>query len=251
MAQFNVKGDFKHKKVQMNCDQVLHPKLMKPLSSIRSGSLIVIAGSSGSGKTNMLCNLFNCHKDPVTGEKRDLMMCFHNIFIVSPSMNSFTKGNKFDSLPDSHKYEDLHNFMENFEDGIEDETDQNVVIFDDIGNEIRTKQNLTAFKSFIDNRRHAKMTVILLLQSLVQIPPAIRASVNMIIAFKPKSVNEKEMLFDLTGLHRKNLFNFYRQLFTEKYDSVCVDLTLTNSPNYVFYKNLFNEVEITGGGEEV
>ncbi len=244
MASFEICGNFKHDKVQMDCDQQLKKNMQKPLSSIRSGSFIVIAGSAGSGKTNMLCNMFNCKKCPTSGKKRDLMKCFHNIMIVSPSLKSFVKGNELSMLPDSHKFEDLNTFLDDYDELIEDSEDQNCVIFDDIGNSIRTQKNLTKFKAFVDNRRHEHMTIILLLQSLVQIPPPIRASVNLITSFLPKTLNEKELLFEYTGLHKRNMHKFYKEIFTDKYDSVTIDLTLTDSPNFLFYKNMFNPILI-------
>lgn len=248
-SKFKTRGDFKHKKIPFNLDAVLQKNLQKPLSSIKSGSLVIISGGSGSGKTNFLVNIFECHNDPTSHQKRDLKGCFHNIFIVSPSMSSFKDGNILAKLTNDVKFNSLDKFLENYEDNI-DEDEESCVIFDDIGNEIRAKENLNKFKKFIDNRRHKHMTIILLLQSLIQIPPQIRSSVNLIVSFKPKAKNERELLYDLTGMDRKHMQSFYNEIYQEKFDSCLVDLTLTDSNDYLFYRNLFNPIEIISDGPD-
>lgn len=247
-SKFKTRGNFKHKNVSLRCDAPLHKNLKMPLSSVKSGTFIICSGAAGSGKTVMLCNLFNYHKDPETKQKRDLKGCFHNLYIVSPSMSSFKDDNIFNQIPEEYKYKTLEDFLDNYTDGIEDEEEEeSCVIFDDIGNQIRRKENLTRFNEFIDNRRqvnNGRFVVILLLQSLIQIPPSVRGSVNIIIAFKPKAKNERELLYDLTGMDRKYMLEFYNETFQEKADSCCVDLTLNDANDYLFYRNLFNPIDI-------
>ncbi len=66
----------------------------------------------------------------------------------------------------------------------------------------------------------------------------------MIISFKPKARNEKELLYDLTGMDKKHMTKFFNDVFSEKFDSICVDLSLSDSNDYLFYKNLFNPIDI-------
>lgn len=260
MANFIVHGDFKHAAIEMNADRELHPNLRAPLSSVKSGGLIIITGASGSGKSNMLFRLFDQAPDIKTGKKQDLLTCFHDIMIVSPSMKTLgKKKHKLNLVPENCRFKTLIEFLDGHENVLseanqldeEREEDEeipeydNLVILDDIGNEIRTPANLNRFKQFIDNRRHdPAFTIILLLQSMMQIPPALRGSINLLIAYKPKEINEMEKIFELTCLPRKAMTKFFETVYSSKFDSLAVDLTLKDSSNYLFYKNLFNPIEV-------
>ena len=74
------------------------------------------------------------------------------------------------------------------------------------------------------------------------IPPAIRDSINMLICFKPKTLVERELIYDYTGLHKKYMIPFYKYMFQAKHDSMLIDMTLNNSSDYEFYRNIFNKI---------
>ena len=182
---FTQTGDFKLPKVPMNTDKQLHKNLKEPLSSIQSGRLVVIAGAAGSGKTSALVNMFVLGKCKKTNKKMSLKGCFDNIFIVSPSMGSF-KNDIFKDISDENKYDNLLDFLDNYREIIDQDEEETCVILDDVGSSIRTAEILNKFNKMVHNRRHQRLTLIVLVQNIGMVVPAIRDSVNILIVFKPK-----------------------------------------------------------------
>ena len=246
MAIFSQSGNYKPKKVPMKTDSELHNKLKPPLSSIKSGCFVCICGSAGSGKSSILINLFKKLRCEQTGLKMGLNKCFDHIFIVSPSMNSFNK-NIFENIGDEYKFDNLLEFLDNYREVMQGDDNETCIIFDDIGSQIRTKECLNKFNKLIHNRRHQHLTIFMLVQNLSMVVPAIRDSINILISFKPKSIEEKELIFSLSGLPKKDMNEFYKFFFKEKHDSLLIDMTLITSDDYVFYRNIFNEVKIATG----
>jgi hypothetical protein len=243
MASFNFKqeGNFKLPKVPMNTDKILHKNLKEPLSSIRSGRLILIAGSAGSGKTSSLVNMFIMPPCKETKQKMSLKGCFSNIFVVSPSMGSFKK-NVFKDVDDEYCFDNLLEFLDNYREIIDQDEEETAIILDDVGSQIRTKEVLAKFNKMIHNRRHQRLTIFCIVQNLGMVVPAIRDSINILIVFKPKSIREKELIYDLTNLPKKHMEEFFQAMFNERYDCLLVDMTQTNSNDFLFYKNIFNKI---------
>jgi archaellum biogenesis ATPase FlaH len=238
---FTQTGDFKLPKVAMNTDKQLHNNLKEPLSSIQSGRLIVIAGAAGSGKTSALVNLFVLGKCKQSKKKLSLKGCFDNIFVVSPSMGSF-KNDIFKDISDENKFDNLLDFLDSYKEIIDQDEEETCVVLDDIGSQIRTKEALNKFNKMIHNRRHQRLTIFAIVQNIGMVVPAIRDSVNILITFKPKSIRERELIYDLTSLPKKHMEDFFNGMFREKFDCVLVDMTLTNSNEYEFYRNIFNKI---------
>lgn len=239
--QYSQRGDFKLPKVPMTTDRQLSKNLKEPLSSIKSGTHIVIAGSAGSGKTSSLVNMFILGKCKKTGKKMSLKGCFDNIFVVSPSMGSF-KNNVFKDIDENYRYDNLLEFLDNYREIIDQDEEETCVILDDVGSQIRTKEVLAKFNRMIHNRRHQRLTIFTIVQNLGMMVPAIRDSINVLIVFKPKSIREKEIVYDLTNLPKKYFEEFFQAMFKERYDCILVDMTQTNSNDFLFYRNIFNRI---------
>jgi ABC-type cobalamin/Fe3+-siderophores transport system ATPase subunit len=248
MASFHVEGDFKLPKVPMTTDNELANNLAKPLSSIRSGSMVVICGAAGSGKSSALINIFIMHRCPKTKQKRNLKKCFHNIFVVSPSMSSF-KNNIFEHLIENYRFDNLVDFLDQYEDMIDTDEEETAIIFDDVGAQLRSKDAYARFQKLIHNRRHKHLTIFVLVQNLTMLAPAVRDSMNMLICFKPKTWQEKERVYELAGLPKKHMDDFFTTVFKQKFDSVLVDMSLKNSNDFMFYRNIFNPIHIKTGAE--
>lgn len=244
MASFTYNDEHEIGKIPCNTDAILHPKLMAPLD-IRSGTSLALVGYAGSGKTNLLFSMFSTSKtNKKTKEKMNLRGIFDRIIIVSPSLKSMTK-HCFQG-DDIIKFETLADFLESYEEILEDDEDndmQTAVILDDVGSSIRSKDEV-AFNKFYLNRRHIRVCVFTLLQQFSMISPMIRNSLNILISFLPHGIEERERVFSFTGLHKRDMISFYKQIFTKKYDSVLIDLRLQNSNKFLFYKNLFNPITI-------
>lgn len=238
---FTQQGNFKLPKVPMKTDRQLHKNLKEPLSSIRSGRLILIAGSAGSGKTSSLVNMFIMPPCKQTKQKMSLKGCFNNIFVVSPSMGSF-KNNVFKDVQEEYCFDNLLEFLDNYREIIDQDEEETAVILDDVGSQIRTKEVLAKFNNLVHNRRHRRLTIFCIVQNLGMVVPAIRDSINILVVFKPKSIREKELIYDLTNLPKKHMEDFFQSMFNERYDCLFIDMTQSNSNDFLFYKNIFNKI---------
>jgi len=243
MASFNFtqQGDFKLPKVPMNTDKELHKNLKEPLNSIKSGRLILIAGSSGSGKSSALVNMFIMAPCKQTKQKMSLKGCFDNIFVVSPSMGSFKK-NVFKDVQEEYCFDNLLEFLDNYREIINSDEEETAIILDDVGSQIRTKEVLNKFNKMIHNRRHQRLVLFVIVQTIGMVVPAIRDSVNILVVFKPKSIREKELIYDLTSLPKKHMEEFFNAMFNQRYDCLLIDMTQTNSNDFLFYRNIFNKI---------
>ena len=247
MTSFNYNEKYKISALPCKTDGILDKKLMEPLN-FRSGTSIAIIGKAGSGKSNLLFSLFQSNavnKD--TKEKMNFRNVFDRIIIVSPSLKSMTKHCFEGDEENLYKFESLGEFLDAYED-ILTENDENdkfetCVILDDIGSQIRTADE-QRFNHFIHNRRHRRVCVFSLLQQFSMIAPQIRDSLNILITFYPQGIVERERIFAYTAINKKHMTSFYNEIFTKKYDSILIDLTLRNANTFKFYKNLFNPIEI-------
>ena len=250
--------------VKMNCDNCLHSNFAKPFDSFNSGFCLNINGYSGSGKTNLLVNLFSMKNK--NGKKCSFKNIFNRIFFVSPSMHTIKKS-IFDEIPDSHKFDTLNDFLLNYENVMtkvdelmdqdkvhvpfekdknkdnDDEPEETCVIFDDIGSEIRQGNNEKLFNQLIANRRHKHISIINLTQRIIQIPPSVRSNLSHLISFKPKSIQEEEYIYEFTKLPKKHLRQFYEYVFKQKFDFLLIDMSLNNSNDFVLYRK-FNELNL-------
>jgi len=95
-------------KIKMNCDGCLSEELAEPLSSLRSGFNVLIAGYSGSGKTSLLVNLLS--KPKRNGIRQSFKNLFSNIVVVSPSLHTL-KNNIFKDLADDKQYKEFNEEM--------------------------------------------------------------------------------------------------------------------------------------------
>jgi hypothetical protein len=276
--------DVKH--IKMNADNPLHHNFAEPFDSFISGFCMNINGYSGSGKSNLLQNLFTM-KDK-NNKKCSFKNCFHKIFYVCPSQAT-VKNDIFGKLPEGFKFKKLNDFLTKYEGILEhgdkdgkdclekhmDITDHEkhrkeltesemksnkkkrkekekpkcevLVIMDDIGTEIRLGENEKLFNRMVANRRHAGISIINITQRMMQIPPSIRGNLTHLISFKPKSLEEEDIIYDFTKLPKNMLREFYKMVFRDKHDFLLIDMSLTKANNFRLFRNfnLLMPLEIT------
>lgn len=255
--------DIKH--IKMNADNQLSKNFAEPFDSFISGFCMNINGYSGSGKSNLLQNLFKM-KDK-NGKKCSFKGCFHKIFYVCPSQGS-VKNNVFSELPENYKFTKLNDFLVNYVDILKGDDDEHfaetcdhekernelskpkkekppcevLVICDDVGTEIRLGENEKLFNKMVANRRHNHVSIINITQRMMQIPPSIRSNLTHLISFKPKSLQEEDIIYDFTKLPKKHLREFYNMVFRENHDFLLIDMSLIKKNDFRLFRN-FNELE--------
>tara|TARA_R100000951_G_scaffold113200_1_gene114759 strand:+ start:4092 stop:4844 length:753 start_codon:yes stop_codon:yes gene_type:complete len=236
------------KKVDMKADYPLCNDLKEPLNALAySGRLTGICGYSGSGKTSLLVNILSNKK--VNGERQSLRECFHNIYICSPSLHTL-KNNIFEDIPQEYKTEQLTNeFLQKIYDDAEerkqdDDIEHSLVVFDDVGNELRDKDTEKLFNKLIANRRHMNISIIIIVQALKMMNPKSRTNLNVLISFRPKSIQEREAIYEYTERPKKLINDFYNFFFpeNEKHNFLFIDMTLKDTNAFKFYKN-YNRIK--------
>ncbi len=250
----NKNKDLSISKVAMSCDEKLTDNKGRlppmPLCN-RSGFLYLITGFSGSGKTTLLMNLIS--RKNKNGRKLSYRGCFDKVIFCSPSSHTI-KSSVLDEL--EHNYDA---FDEELLDLVEDMTDKHVekamkkgtevkqtlLILDDVGAQIRNNKMLENRLNILsNNRRHRRLSIIILGQQIYQIPPPIRKNTNMIFMYKPKTKKEKDILFDeFMELPKKDFNDFLDFVYQDRRDFMIIDMCMRDTADIVYYRN-FNRLLI-------
>jgi hypothetical protein len=236
--------------VPMDTDHELCKNIVAPLDVITNGSLILINGSSGSGKTSLLVNLIS-KTGTVNGFKQSFRRCFHKIILCSPSTATL-KQNVF-KIPEENKYIDFHECMEDLDEhleasqkqGEEDETKIfNLLILDDVAAALRqNRYNEMKLTKILQNRRHKNLTCIIISQKWTMIPTGIRSNANIAFFFRPKTMQEQEAITqELLNMHKKDSIELFKFIFDDsKYAHLMVDMSLKRSNSFRYFKT-FQEI---------
>lgn len=241
------KNDFTVDKIPTSTNTQLHDNFEKVFDKIygQSGGCVNINGSANSGKTNLLLNLFTKKKNK-QGKKRNLEGIFDNIFVVSPNLKSLKK-NIFDDLEPEYLYNNLRDFLDSYRDIIEnnmkyDDVDddyvpETIIVFDDVGNQVKKNGNLKDFEELVCNRRHDHIFIINLTQRIIQIPPIVRENLSALITFFLKTTSDENFIYDeYTKFEKKYKKQFFEIFFKEPYDFMMIDLSLKKSHTFEYYR---------------
>jgi len=181
---------------------------------------MLITGTSGSMKSNTLCNLIYT------------MSCFHSITIVcknadEPLYQYLKKCIPDDQLTIIEGTDDIPE-LDNFD------TDYNhLVVFDDMV----TSKNQKPFEEFFIRARKRGVSVCYLTQSYYRVPKIIRCNVSHVIL---KKVFKKDLHLILSeyniGMERDALERMYRET-TDGEPTNFFMMDLEASPEEMFYKN--------------
>ena len=242
-----------YSKVKMKCDYRIFPKndsMQKPFNNLKSGFILSLNGYSGSGKTSLMISLLSASRKDT--QRRSMKNGFNNIFVVSPSIHTL-QTNIFFNLPEECLYTELNeNTLLNFNDMIqqakEEQTDDNpilsLLILDDCGDALRKDKNVEKmFNRIVINRRHMNCSIIVLSQYFYMLAPAIRNNMNYFITYKPKSYKEEVNIYEAyVKKPKKYMRQFFDEIYKEKFDTLLIDMTLSKSSDFVFYRN-FKKIE--------
>jgi hypothetical protein len=99
----------------------------------------------------------------------------------------------------------------------------------------RDKANLSELFRYVSS--HHDLSIIFSFQSFFDIPPIVRKCTSVYILYKPRSNAEITTMSNRIGMDADLMQNMMRELLVERWDSICIDLTM-DSPN-PFRLNLF------------
>ena len=184
--------------------------------SKRNGMVNILTGSGGSGKTNLLLNLFrnrHCYRNK-----------YHNIFYFCPeaSFLSVTKHpfEKHDKIYHELTVEillsiyeqlcDLKSGKNKSESDDEDEIEYNCIIIDDFASDLKNKDIEKVLNMMLIKARHLRCGFIFTLQSYYYFPKMLRKQLTFITIFKPKNIAEWLSISDeLLNLNKDDGLTLY------------------------------------------
>lgn len=241
--------DIDYSGVKMDTDHDLHTNLAPPLDIIRNGSLILIVGSSGSGKTSLLVNLVSKKtKCKQSTKKQSLHKCFHKVVMCSPSLKTLKKD--VFKIPKEQKFTCFHKCMHEIEGliepapacGDEDEDDEtlfNLLILDDVATSLKEcRDNELLLTRLLQNRRHKNLTTIVLVQKWNHLPTGICNNANVVFIFRPKTMQEQESICkEILPIHPRECIDLFNWVFDKAFVHLMIDMTLLKSNTFRYFKN--------------
>lgn len=221
------------KPVKFNCDDVLHSKIKEPFPN--TCFFWCIVGKSGSGKTSLLINALT--------NKDIYKKVFDKIILVQPKISRGSlKNDVFEDLPDDQVFEKLdYNIVDKVNeirksfDELDKKKKKNrnqLLILDDITASLRANEDLLV--ELFTNRRHFKLSIILLVQFVMSIPRDIRLQIKYITIFKPANEIENDTIKnEFINLPNKEFKKLCRFVWRDAHDFLTID-----KDNNKYYKNL-------------
>ena len=108
-----------------------------------------------------------------------------------------------------------------------------ILIIDDFTSYLKVQSHLVQFNNLIQNRRHYRLSIFLLVQVYNSIPMPIRKSINTIFLFKCNKKEFQSIFDELMTLPKELVIEIMNFVFDKKYSFLYLDVT-----NQVYYKNL-------------
>lgn len=191
---------------------------------------LVIVGRPGSGKTTFLLNML-INK----GENRIYNKVYDRICLVMPSNSRRSIENDPFDLPPDQMFDEMGlDVIEKVKSIRDDFTAMEkkdkekkkkvrnrnqLLVMDDITAYLKQKENQKALIELATNRRHLRLSIILLVQYVKSIPRPVRFQVTSVVLFKPANNGELNILADEFIALKKNDFEeLCRFVFQEPHD---------------------------------
>jgi hypothetical protein len=209
--------------------------------SRRNGAIYLLVGSGGSGKTNMLLNMFK--------RKGAYRNKFHHIYYFCPNASFASVANHPFENHDKVYHELTMAGLEELKQELmtrkeeteeDDEQEYSAVIIDDFANDLKDKGIQKMLNSMLIKARHLNTTFIFTLQSIGYMPKILRKQLTAASIFKPRNAEEWEMIrSEILQMKRDDAQKIYDYIFDAPYQHLDVDCFDTK-----FYKN-HNYLSIT------
>ena len=216
------------KNVKMNCDGVIHDKLLKyPMieEAFSTTSFNIVAGRMGQGKTSLLTALV----------KTVFKKCFETIYLFMPSNSRSSIENDIfgqnlpgDQLFDTLSFDNISNVYERLQKDSEDDY-HSLLIIDDFASQLKEKDIQQVLYKIITKMRHLRCTIFLLIQNYQALAKPLRELASNIIMFNlGKSQNLK--IFDEAIQIKKDKYDaIIDTCFVDPHDWILINLHKSRS----------------------
>lgn len=203
---------------RFKCDTSIHEQIEYPMPK-RSFFMTVI-GSAGSGKTSLMVNML---RSPQMYKR-----AFHHVYLVMPpnslaslDMKAFQK---HDKVYEELTFETLDKIHERAKASSE-EGEFSILVIDDQTAALKDREVQRLMKQLIFNRRHLRLSIVMLVQSYNAIPLSVRKTVGHFAMYKPRNKKEYGAIFDeLIFLDQQTADDLMRFVFRERYDFLFCDV---------------------------
>ena len=141
--------------------------------------------------------------------------------------------NPFDGLPHEqikHTFdcEELRNQIDNYRQNKK----KTLLIIDDFTAELKNKRNFENFNHLVQNRRHYKLSIFLLVQYYNSVPLPIRRSINSIFLFKCNKKEFEDIFLELFNLQKDIANKLQKFVFSNKFNFMFVNVS-----EQIYYRN--------------
>ena len=207
-------------KIDFKVDEPFNNLIKEPFEN--SSFFYIICGPPQSGKTSLLVNML---KRQPKKENNIYYQVFSKILLVMPetSRGSISKKhNIFDLLPPDQVfdefsidvYDTVHVIKDIFSENEEEakyknkkyKSEHQLLILDDITAQLKNKDVEKMLVDLTLNRRHLKLSIILLVQVLNKIPKSVRSATTSLIFFTSKSKSQLQVIFEEFIMMDKKMF---------------------------------------------
>jgi len=225
-------------KVKMNCDYVIHNKLMDyPMvaDAWSSHNFTIFAGRMGSGKTSLAISLL----------KSVFKKCFHKIYVFIPenSRSSIENDILGKNLPDNQLFSELtfENLTQLYEDLKANSADgkSSLLIIDDFQTQLKNPEIVSILEKIIIKMRHLRTTTWLLQQNFQKLVKPLREVVSNVVCFNLGKSQMTKIFDEAIEMKKDNYDDLIKLVFVEKHDWILVNLHNSRK----IYR-MFDEVEI-------
>jgi energy-coupling factor transporter ATP-binding protein EcfA2 len=224
-------ANYELKQIAFNVDGELSPKVELPFPN--KSFFLVIAGRAGSGKTSLLINMLT--------NKNIYRKVFDKIVLVQPKTSRSSLVNDiFEKLPEDQVFEKIDYSVVDKIKEIRSEFDKKsssrkrnqLLILDDVTSQL--KEDPSILIELSTNRRHLRLSIILLVQFTMSIPKSCRLQVSDIVLFKPNNGLEEDIIrSEFANLRSDEFKKLFRFVYRNPYDFLFI-----NKNTETYYKNL-------------
>eukprot|EP00873_Tetraselmis_striata_P039849 jgi/Tetstr1/460113/TSEL_005429.t1 len=173
---------------KFKCDVKIHPQIQSPLPD--KSFFMTLIGSAGSGKTSLMVNMLRSPQMYFPAFKHvHLVMPPHSL--ASLDVKIFKKHDK--TYPDLD-WATLDKIHEKTREAA-DEEDFSLLVIDDMAVALKDSENQRLMKLLIYNRRHPRLSIIMLVQSFNTIPLPVQKTISHFAMLKFKNKREYEAIF--------------------------------------------------------
>mmetsp|Transcript_36540 Transcript_36540/g.86810 ORF Transcript_36540/g.86810 Transcript_36540/m.86810 type:complete len:247 (+) Transcript_36540:1878-2618(+) len=222
-ARFTVvrESEFCLKPPGFKCDKPIHDQIVEPLPN--TPFFMAIIGSAGSGKTSLAVNMLT--------SKQAYKKAFHRVHVIMPPHSvASLKNNIFkrhQRVYDELDLPTIDKILRTVQEDAEEER-SSLLLMDDVTASLKNElQNM--LRKAIYNRRHYRLSVLVLVQSYNAMPLSIRKTLSHFVAFKPRNKKEMENIWqELIFLPRETAEALLRWVYDKPHDFLFADVN-TNS----------------------